>query len=123
MDRYSEIDMSETAQTDLTKLSVGRYCLTETKAPEGYVILTKRIYFSILKDGTAVFTDEAGTAVSSFSGTVSLETSDGNVLTVINNPGAALPNTGGCGTNLYYILGSMLIMSAGLLLLARRRLA
>ena len=39
-----------------------------------------------------------------------------------NTPGAALPNTGGPGTRLFTILGSILILGAGVLLWRRRRL-
>ena len=33
--------------------------------------------------------------------------------TVENTPGASLPSTGGPGTNLLYLFGSMLVMLAG----------
>jgi LPXTG-motif cell wall-anchored protein len=39
-----------------------------------------------------------------------------------NVPGAVLPHTGGPGTRLLYILGSILILGAGVLLWRRRRL-
>lgn len=50
----------------------------------------------------------------------------GNVLTVKNTPGASLPMTGGPGTRLFTIAGSLLIMAAGAVLarmmLIRRRM-
>ena len=47
----------------------------------------------------------------------------GNDFTVENEPGARLPNTGGPGTNLLYLLGGMMIMlaGAGLILLNRKK--
>jgi LPXTG-motif cell wall-anchored protein len=39
-----------------------------------------------------------------------------------NVPGAALPHTGGSGTMLLYILGSIMVLGAGALLWRRRRL-
>lgn len=42
-------------------------------------------------------------------------------LTVYNIPGAELPNSGGPGTRIFMILGTILITGAGLLLLKRRR--
>jgi LPXTG-motif cell wall-anchored protein len=42
--------------------------------------------------------------------------------TVGNTPGAALPNTGGCGTWPFTIVGSILILGAGVLLWRRRKL-
>ena len=44
---------------------------------------------------------------------------------VENEPGAALPNTGGIGTNLIYFFGIMLtvLAGAGLLIMRRKRIA
>ena len=42
--------------------------------------------------------------------------------TIRNTPGSALPQTGGPGTRLFTILGSILILGAGALLWKRRRL-
>jgi LPXTG-motif cell wall-anchored protein len=39
-----------------------------------------------------------------------------------NTPGASLPYTGGPGTQLFTILGSILILGAGVLLWKRRKL-
>ena len=44
------------------------------------------------------------------------------VMTVYNNPGVSLPNTGGPGTTLIYLLGIMLTAIAGAVLLIKRRL-
>ena len=41
---------------------------------------------------------------------------------VENTPGAELPHTGGVGTRLFTIIGSMLTLGAGLLLWRRRSL-
>ena len=43
-------------------------------------------------------------------------------VTVGNTPGAALPSTGGPGTRLFTILGSILILGAGVLLWRRRKM-
>ena len=43
-------------------------------------------------------------------------------LTVTNNAGVALPNTGGPGTRLFTIIGSILALGAGLLLWRRQLL-
>ena len=120
---YSEIDLTKVNQKTLTKLTAGRYRLTETQSPDGYVILTKHIYFTILPDGTVTFTDESGTAEISYNGTATLNTTNGNSITIINNPGTALPSTGGPGTNLIYILGTILTIGAGVLLWRRRKVA
>lgn len=40
-----------------------------------------------------------------------------------NKSGAELPSTGGMGTTLFYLLGSVLVVSAGVLLVTKRRMA
>ena len=40
---------------------------------------------------------------------------------VQNEPGVALPSTGGHGTSMFYILGSILTLLGAVLLIARRR--
>ena len=46
---------------------------------------------------------------------------NGTTLNVGNTPGAALPNTGGLGTRLIYILGIMLTALASIGLVMRKR--
>ncbi|MBQ7535965.1 MAG: isopeptide-forming domain-containing fimbrial protein [Stomatobaculum sp.] len=43
-------------------------------------------------------------------------------LTVINKAGVVLPNTGGVGTTLFYIVGAILVIGAGVMLISRRRM-
>lgn len=120
---YDSIDLTVNTQATLEHLSVGRYLLTEIQSPEGYVILTKDIYFAIGQDGSVTFTDEnGGTEGVSYEGTAVLNTDD-NIITVINSQGEALPMTGGIGTTIFYILGSMLVVGCGVLLVARRRMS
>ena len=43
-------------------------------------------------------------------------------VTVENEPGAALPSTGGPGTTWIYLLGTVLLLGCGITLIARRRI-
>lgn len=43
--------------------------------------------------------------------------------TIINNTGAVLPSTGGIGTTIFYVVGSLLVVCAGVLLVVRKRMA
>ena len=43
-------------------------------------------------------------------------------VTVENNQGATLPETGGMGTTLFYIIGGLLVVGAGILLVVRIRM-
>ena len=42
--------------------------------------------------------------------------------TVINQAGAVLPNTGGIGTTIFTVIGTILVVGAGVMLVARRRM-
>lgn len=41
---------------------------------------------------------------------------------VTNNHGATLPETGGMGTTLFYVIGGLLVAGAGILLVVRLRM-
>jgi len=41
---------------------------------------------------------------------------------ILNTQGAELPSTGGIGTTLFYIIGAILVLGAGILLVTRRRM-
>jgi len=43
-------------------------------------------------------------------------------LTVENNAGAELPSTGGIGTTIFYVLGGLLVVCAGVLLITKRQM-
>lgn len=116
-------------------LDDGTYWLKETKAPDGYNLITDPIKIEIKattvndQDWTAMEgPSDALTALeikvtvgsTTTSGTGNTET--GIVATDIkNNKGATLPETGGMGTTIFYVLGAILVLGAGGLLIARRR--
>ena len=43
-------------------------------------------------------------------------------ITIVNNKGVELPSTGGAGTTMFYIIGSILVIGAGIVLVAKRRM-
>ena len=43
------------------------------------------------------------------------------ISSIVNTKGVELPSTGGIGTTLFYIIGAILIIGAGVLLVTRRR--
>ena len=96
-------------------LEPGRYELAETKVPDGY-IKNEGPYFIIVN------TDYTTSLDTSVAHTLITKSETSSVYTVQNEPGSALPNTGGPGTRLYTILGTILILGAGVLLCRRRRL-
>lgn len=100
----------------ITGLSDGDYWLDESKAPAGYITKGEKIYFSVA-NGMVTLTQGAGTA--SYEKVNATDT--GKTLIIKNEPGAALPNTGGPGTNLIYLLGTILTALAGSGLVMRRK--
>jgi LPXTG-motif cell wall-anchored protein len=51
----------------------------------------------------------------------SLNTS-GTEFRIVNNKGSELPTTGGMGTTLFYVLGTVLVLGAGVLLITKKRM-
>lgn len=107
-------------------LDAGTYELYETKAPGGYNKLKEPIKIVITatldksEDNPALTAltikvdDSAAKAGDVTKGTVST--------TVTNNSGATLPETGGVGTTLFYIIGGVLMVGAAVLLVTRKRM-
>lgn len=110
-------------------LGEGAYKLHEIKAPAGYNVLTATIDV-VITDVTGTGTE---TGLPKLNGlTIALDGGDaqnGDVTTglvtatVENNTGASLPETGGVGTTLFYIIGGMLMVGAAVLLVTRKRMS
>ncbi|XCP85946.1 SpaA isopeptide-forming pilin-related protein [Roseburia hominis] len=93
-------------------LSEGTYLLKEVKAPDGYNMLKEPFAFTISRNAVRIDASNSGITVGE----------DGKTLLVKNSAGAALPETGGVGTTVFYIVGGILMIGAGVLLVTRRRL-
>lgn len=102
-----------------TGLSAGTYTITELKAPAGYNLLTAPITVTIgFTAPTAPSTDCTWT----YTGTDVVNGTHTNQITVTNQAGTELPSTGGMGTTLFYIAGSVLVLAAVVLLTAKKRM-
>lgn len=102
-------------------LSAGNYTIEEIKAPDGYHKLETPLYITI---DWAAPTAPSTNCTWSVAGTDSKKaavTDDGIVqLTVENRAGSTLPSTGGMGTTIFYILGSLLVVGAAILLIVKK---
>ena len=112
-------------------LDDGTYFLREIQAPNGYNLLEDPVEL-VITATTANGQNWNGIAADALTGlpiTVDngaaqngdLDTGIVNV-TVENNRGATLPETGGMGTTLFYIIGGLLVVGAGILLVVRIRM-
>ena len=99
-------------------LPAGYYQIEETRFPDGYIKLSGNPRFKVEENANH------GLEISLISNPGNLLLLEDNKLTIVvgNTPGAALPSTGGPGTRLFTILGTILILGAGVLLCRRRRL-
>lgn len=118
-DKKVVAEVDENGRVTFTGLNAGEYTLSETKTPVGYNTI-KDITFTIT---AAVGADNAFTW--SVTGTdIVLDATNGVFNTVIENvPGTELPETGGIGTTLFYIIGGVLAAAAVVLLITKKRMA
>lgn len=107
-------------------LDAGNYKLHETKAPAGYNKLKDPTDITITAELDKGENTPALKALTIKVGTGAAEKGDvakGLVsTTVTNNSGATLPETGGVGTTLFYIIGGVLMVGAAVLLVTRKRM-
>ena len=111
-------------------LDDGEYVLTETKTPAGYNTINP-ITFTVTAAHDIVWTTQAQNAVlTNLSGNVAngeitftSNLTEGSLSAdVINNSGSVLPSTGGMGTTIFYVVGSILVVGAGVLLISKKRM-
>lgn len=106
----------ENGKATFQGIAAGTYYLRETQAPAGYNSLKGDVKVEI----TATYEENGELAGSS-------ATSNDNgqyiqVKSIANKAGAVLPSTGGIGTTIFYVLGSILALGAAVLLIAKKRM-
>lgn len=131
----STLKSDENGLFKVSGLDDGTYWLKETKAPDGYNLITDPIKIEIKattvndQDWTAMEGPADALTALEIKVTVGSTTTSGNGDTesgivetdIKNNKGAELPETGGMGTTIFYVLGAILVLGAGGLLIVRRR--
>lgn len=119
-------EANPTSTFTFTGLDDGTYKLTETVTPASYNTIDP-ITFSI----TATHSDGAEPALTELNGnkiTGEIDFTEnipaGSLsANVINNKGAELPSTGGMGTTIFYVVGSILVLAAVVLLVTKKRMS
>lgn len=104
-------------KTTFTGLKEGTYYLKETKAPDGYNSLEKDDEVII----TATYNETTG-ELTEHSAKSKNNSQYIQVESIANKAGAVLPSTGGIGTTIFYVLGSILALGAAVLLIAKKRM-
>ena len=115
-----------------TGLDDGFYRITETLAPVGYNAIDP-IYFTVTAEHDVLADDpkltklegtqtEADKALGSIA-TFEVVAEDGISTDIVNKAGTILPETGGIGTTIFYIVGAVLVLAAIVLLVTRRRMS
>ena len=121
----------ESGEITIKGVATGTYSITEVNAPNGYNKLTSPVSVTAAKTGSTstastAYLDANGEVVNSETAT-KVEYNNNNlaaaVIFVVNKSGAELPSTGGMGTTIFYIAGTVLVLGAGLILVTRRRMS
>ena len=112
----TEVTTDQSGAAKFQGLDSGTYYLHETEAPAGYNLLKEDVTVTI----TATYGDDG--QITSSSATLANNGQYQQVQKIENKSGATLPSTGGMGTTLLYIIGAILVVGAGVLLVARRRM-
>ena len=112
-------------------LDDGTYKLREIKAPDGYNLLPNDVEVVITattSNGQDWTSGTASKALTNLAVTADKQPGTGDVstgiagITIGNNKGATLPETGGMGTTIFYIVGGILVVGAGVLLITKKRM-
>lgn len=114
-------------------LDDGTYKLEETTVPDGYNKAAD-IIFTITANHEEDSVDPklTGLTVNNTAITVEMtQAADGETgyytgvlsTVVINNQGGTLPETGGMGTTIFYVIGSILVLGAAVVMITRKRMA
>lgn len=110
-----------------TKLQQGSYILKETKAPDGYNLLSDPITFTVsakngsnnIPDASFIVDKSGNDAAKSVTATWSCTNGSfkndgtGMNITIVNTPSFNLPGTGGIGTTIFFVSGAAILVLGG----------
>ena len=115
-DEATKFITDENGKTTFQGIAAGTYYLRETQAPAGYNSLKNdhKVEISATYGTDGKLTDSSAT-----------HTGEGQYIQTVevpNKAGAVLPSTGGIGTTIFYVLGSILALGAAVLLIVKKRM-
>lgn len=111
-------------------LKEGYYEVKEVILPAGYVRTGDGLFYIKVSNGSLSLIEKDDSSATGWKeraseGNLLFQVASGEspaIITYGNEPGKPLPFTGGPGTTLFYILGSILLLGSGVLLVARWRM-
>ena len=113
-------------------VKTGTYEIKEVTAPAGYNKLLAPVTVEAVKTGETtthitVYLDKDGNVVDESAKVtevkVDINTIAATAIVVVNKAGTELPSTGGMGTTIFYVLGAVLVVGAGVLLITKKRMS
>lgn len=100
----TEVTTNDSGAASFAGLAAGEYKLVETEAPAGY---------NLLGSPETVTLATIGETTTNITTTQEVD--------VDNNKGTTMPATGGIGTTIFYVVGGVLVVAAGVLLVTKKR--
>lgn len=126
VEAYRPIKSGETAQEmisaqgtgifNIKGLDAGTYILKETTIPEGYNACA-----DITVVISAAHSETADGATSQI--TMTKDGIEATGIEIVNKKGSSLPSTGGRGTTILYVVGTILVLGSAILLITKRRMS
>ncbi len=120
-----EMTTGEDGKISFKDLGAGEYILTETVTPAGFNTL-EPIKIEIEFVGPDKVTDGTEKCTWTMTWPDNPVPPNNNGIfaqDVINQSGSLLPSTGGIGTTIFYVVGGILVIGAGILLVAKKRMS
>lgn len=128
----NQITTPENGMIVVKGVKSGSYNITEITAPAGYNKLTAPVTVQAVQTSTSthttVYLDKDGnTTKTQTENTIEVKVDIANIaataVVVLNKAGTELPSTGGMGTTIFYVLGSVLVIGAVVLLVTKKRMS
>ena len=109
------VSAEDTGIFNIIGLDAGTYYLKETTIPAGYNEMSPNPIVVTIKATHEELTDGTPNVTLSEDSTMKNE--------IVNNQGSTLPETGSMGTTIFYIIGGVLVVGAGVLLITKKRMS
>ncbi len=119
-----ELTTGSDGKISFNGLGEGTYTLTETVTPDGFNTIPPITFTIKCKLPGMVITGEETCewTIEGFEG-AEFDGSTGHFKNnIVNKSGSLLPSTGGIGTTIFYVVGGILVVAAGILLVVKKRM-